>query len=166
MCECWAYQQCHVGIRCKGPSQKKKQEVSSSWKENSMIVCGISAKWEVELREAGTQAELRSSGVCEPREWAELCHAGDGEITGRFLTSGHLTRVCCLGRFIGLEGNLEKGRVTLQVRSSWLLMDSGDREEVRARPGWWTRDGKQAMALVKFWRQKIRRSLGIRQSRG
>ena len=33
-----------------------------------MMAFGISAKWEVELREAGTQAELRSSGVCELRE--------------------------------------------------------------------------------------------------
>ena len=49
-------------------SQKEKQKVSSSWKENSMMAFSISAKWEVELREAGTQAELRLLGICELRE--------------------------------------------------------------------------------------------------
>ena len=29
--------------------------------------------------------------------------------------SGYLTRVCCLGRFTGLEGNLEKGRVPCRL---------------------------------------------------
>ena len=60
--------QCRVGIRCKGASQKEKQKVSSSWKENSVMAFSISAKWEVGLREAGTQAELRLLGICELRE--------------------------------------------------------------------------------------------------
>ena len=33
-----------------------------------MMAFSISAKWEVELREAGTQAELRLLGICELRE--------------------------------------------------------------------------------------------------
>ena len=46
------------------------------------------------------------------------------------------------------------------------LCGSGDREKVRARPGWWRRNGKQAMSSAKLWRQNISRILGNRQSSG
>ena len=132
MCECWAYQQCHVGIRCKGPSQKKKQEVSSSWKENSMIVCGISAKWEVELREAGTQAELRSSGICEPREWAELCHAGEGKSLEGFWQVGTSPGSVAWGDSLGWRVIWRRGEwpCRLGVPDCWWTLVTGRRWEL------------------------------------